>query len=186
MLSRKWIFLTIGALCLLALASLITTFSIWDGGYPPGVFRISVRDAKGVPVPNANLSIYKNGTMEDAFGYPFDNYDQNGSLVSDANGLITAIRREGGIQFGGTDWRLFWLISMGDLPGPRFDCKLEAVGFEVETFDFNRLLQSPHQFYEDFPKAVVTIDDQSQVELPIYQHEFVLQGPVRRKSKTAD
>jgi hypothetical protein len=156
----------------LALASYFTTSVIWDGGFPAGEFRVNLRDPEGKPVKGATLRVFRGGTRELAFKYPLDNHLPGQELVSDDTGRIVAIRESGGLQFGGHAWRLFWVIPMG-AKAPEFDCEITAQGFAPLTFRVNRLFESPHRYYEDFPKAKVNLGGRD-IELPIYEHSFTL------------
>ena len=108
-----------------------------------------------------------------AFRYPLDNYLAGQALVSDESGRITALRRHGGLEFGGHAWQLFWVISMG-AEAPQYDCEITAEGYKPLCFQIWRLFESPHKFYEDFPKTKRTVEGE-EIELPIYEHAFTLE-----------
>jgi hypothetical protein len=144
----------------------------WDGGFPSGEFRVTVRDRDNQPVKNAVLRVYHAGTRQLAIGYPLDNDQTN--LVSNENGRITAIREHGGLQFGGHYRRVFG-IKFGDTGGaPSYDCEITADGFKPLKFDFNEILQSPHHGYEDFPKTKRQVDGR-EIELKVYDNAFVME-----------
>lgn len=164
--------IVVGVISFLALASYFTTSVIWDGGFPAGEFRINVRDSGGKPVKGASLKVFRGGTRELAFKYPLDNHLPDLELVSDDTGRITVIRQSGRLQFGGHSWQLLWVIPMG-AKAPEFDCEITAQGFESLTFRVNRLFESPHRYYEDFPKTKVKLGGK-EVELKIYEHSFTL------------
>ena len=157
----------------LALASSLTTSIIWDGGFPAGEFRLNVRDREGQPVKGAVLRVYRGGTRDLAFEYPLDNHVAGRDLVSDENGRITAIRKRGGLQFGGHAWQLFWVIPMG-AKAPEYDCEITAEGFKPLKFRVWRLFESPHKYYDDFPKTTLKVDGE-EIELKIYEHTFTLE-----------
>lgn len=158
---------------LLALASYLTTSIIWDGGFPSGEFRVTIRDPDGEPVKGAALRIYRGGTRDLAFGYPLDNHVAGRNLVSDVKGRIVGLRKNGGLQFGGHAWLLFWVIPMG-AKAPEFDCEITAEGFKPLKFRVRKLFESPHQFNEQFPKTKLQLDKE-EIELNIYEHAFILQ-----------
>ncbi len=158
---------------LLAMASHLTTSIMWDGGFPSGEFRVLVRDPENNPVRGAVLRVYHGRTRDLAFEYPLDNHVTEQGLVSDDSGRIIAIRTYGGLQFGGHAWRLFWLIPMG-AKSPRFDCEITAEGFTTLRFPVQRLFESPHRYYDDFPKTTLE-ENGEQVELPVYTHAFNLE-----------
>jgi hypothetical protein len=157
----------------LALASFLTTFMLWDGGFPSGTFRVSVRDSDGMPVKGAILRVYHGGTRDLALKYPLDNHLANHELISDENGRITAIRKDGGLQFGGHAWFLFWVIPMG-AKAPQYDCEITAEGFKPLQFRIQRLFESPRGFSENVCKSQTTIENE-EIPLPIYEHVFALE-----------
>jgi hypothetical protein len=174
-MKRKAMIGMIGAavLALLALASYRTTYCMRWGGFPSGEFRLNVRDGSGQPVKGAIMHVYRGGTRDLAYKYPLDNYLPGRELVSDDSGRVTAIRKYGGLQFGGEGWALFWVIPMG-VKAPTFDCEITAEGFKPLKFSVRRLFESPYQFYEDFPKTKLEVDGE-EIELPIYEHTFTLE-----------
>src|SRR5262249_8691078 len=157
----------------LALASYFTTSVIWDGGFPAGEFRVDLRDSEGKPVKGAILRVYHGGTRDPAFKYPLDNHLADQELVSDESGRITAMRRYGGLQCGGHAWELFWVIPMG-AKAPQYDCEITAEGFKPLNFRIRRLFESPHRYYEDFPKTKLK-ENGEEIELPVYKHTFTLE-----------
>ena len=157
----------------LALASLLTTTITWDGGFPSGELRVNVRSMEGKPVRGATLRVYRGDTRKLASGYPIDNHVTGQELVSDDGGRITAIRKHGGLQFGGQAWLLFWVIRMGD-KAPEYDCEITAEGFKPLKFAVWDLFESPHRYYENFPKTKLEVDGE-EVELKIYEHAFTLE-----------
>ena len=157
---------------LFAFLSYVTTSIRWDGGFPSGEFRVDVVGSSGQPVEGAVLSVYRSGTRELAEEYPLDDHITGRELVSDEAGRIVVLRRHGGSQFGGHAWNLFWLIRMG-VQAPKFDCEITAEGFEPLSFPVNRLFESHHKDYENFPKTTIQKDGEP-VELPIYERTFTL------------
>lgn len=172
---RRYLRIAAAALSLVgfvAVASYLTTGIRWVGGFPQGEFRITVRDPVGKPVEGAVLRVYHGGTRKLAFKNPLDNHLIGSELVSDEDGRITAIRESGRHQFGGDAWQLFWLIPMG-AKSPKYDCEITAEGFKPFRFRLNRLFETPHVSYEEFPKTKLTADGR-EIELPVYQHSFTL------------
>jgi len=161
-----------GVFGFLALASYFTTSIIWDGGFPSGEFRLDIRNPEGLPVKGAVLRIFHGGTRDLAFKYPLDNHLADQELISDEKGRITGIREHGGLQFGGHAWQLFWIIPIG-AKGPQYDCEITADGYQPLKFPVRRLFESPHMYYEDFPKATLKVKGK-EIELPVYAHTFTL------------
>lgn len=157
----------------LALASYMTTSIIWDGGFPSGEFHVNVRDPEGKPVRGGILRVYRGGTRDLASGYPLDNHVAGQELVSDDSGRIKAIRKDGGLQFGGHAWQLFWVIPMG-AKAPKYDCEITAEGFKLLKFRLWRLFESRHRYHEEFLKTKLEVDGK-QIEVPIYEHTFTLE-----------
>jgi hypothetical protein len=163
----------VGVVAILGVASYLTTDYTWDSGFPSGEFRVNVRDQDGQPIKEASLRVYRGGTRELAFQYPLDNHLADQPLVSDENGRIVAIRRRGGLQFGGEAWLLFFVIPMG-AKAPKYNCEITAAGFKPLIFRIERLFESPHTYYEDFPKTKAKLDGK-EIELKIYEHTFTLE-----------
>ena len=158
---------------LLAFLSFLTTSVQWSGGFPSGEFQIDVVDSSGRPVEGAVLNVYRGGTRELAEGYPLDDHTTGRELVSSKTGRIVVLRRHGGSQFGGHAWMLFWFIRMG-VQAPKFDCEITAEGFKPLRFSVNRLFDSDHKFYENFPKTTIEENGET-IELSIYEHAFTLE-----------
>lgn len=162
-----------GVTGLLALASFLTTSRQWDGGFPAGEFRINVRSTDEQPIPGAVLRIYRGGTGDMAYDYPLDNHSASQALIGDGSGRITALRKHGGLQFGGHGWRLFWVIPMG-ARAPRYDCEITAAGFKSLKFDLHQMFKSPHHGYENFPKTKRMMGGE-EVELAVRENTFTLE-----------
>jgi len=158
------------AVAVLAIASYLTTSRRWSGGFPPGEIRISLRDNQGDPVDGAVLRVYHKGTRDLAFEYPLENHVDASGLVSDDRGRITAIKTDGGTEFGGHSWELFWIIPFAD-EAPEYDCEIIAEGFQPLKFKLRRLFESPHVYYEEFPKTMVILDGK-EVALPVSEPTF--------------
>jgi hypothetical protein len=158
---------------LLALLSYYTTTTFRDGGFPSGEFRVNVQNPEGKPIKGAVLRVYRGGTSELATGYPLDTHVSGQELISDDSGRITAIRKEGGLQFGGRAWRLFWMFPMG-AKAPEYDCEITGEGFRSLKFPVWQLFASPHRYYEEFPKTKLEVDGK-ELEVKIYEHTFTLE-----------
>jgi hypothetical protein len=170
----KLLAIVVAIVSVLGLASYVMTFRHWDGGFPSGEFHLDVRDPLGMPVQAAVLRVYRAGTEELAFDYPLDNHVATRELASDKSGRITAIRKHGGLQFGGHEWDLFWIIRIGEGKVPKYNCEITAAGFKPLKFGLGRLFESPHQSYSDFPKTKLTVHGE-EIEVPIYEHIFTLE-----------
>jgi hypothetical protein len=160
------------AVGLLGLASYITTFRYWDGGYPAGEVRLKIVNGKGEPIKGAVLRVYRGTGSQLSFEYPVCNFVADHDLVSDENGQIIAIQPRGGFQFGGEAWDLFWLIPIGHQP-PKYECEIRAENYQPCRFPVGVLFESPHQSYEEIPKTMLTIRGKD-IELPIYESTVTL------------
>lgn len=153
---------------LIAFASYLTRGEVWDGGFPACEFRINVRDTEDNPIRGAILRVYRGSTRDLASGYPLDNHKTGQELVSDANGRITAVRAWDGTQFGGTMWRLFWCIPMGER-APKYDCEITAENFRPAKFSLQHVFDSPSG-----QRTKIRDHDGNQVEVQIFEQAFTL------------
>lgn len=137
---------TIGLVGLLALASSLERED-WEGGYPRGEFRVFVRDEDGRAIAN-DLLQWNDGPV------PFPVDDQGRVIVS---------QPRSGFQFGGTRWKLFWFIPMGDQP-PEYIWKISAPGFRPHRVGWSELTANPSK---KEPMVIRRFNDQD-IELPVY------------------
>ncbi len=128
--------LAIGAL---ALASWATTVEDWHAGLPSGEVRLQIRGPDGRPVPQATLAVFDARTGRPATGYPFR---EPTPATADGQGRLVLTQPLSGIQTNGTRWRLFWVVPMGDLHSPRFDCEVTAAGFRPARMDVMALFRT--------------------------------------------
>ncbi len=169
----KIVAIAAGAVIVFGVWSYFSEVMIWDGGFPAGEFRVNVRDPDGKPIKGASLRVYRGGTRNLAFNYPLDNHLDGQGLVSDENGRITAVRLEGGLQFGGKVRYLFGVIPIKEGEAPKYDCEITAEGFQPLKVRINELFKSPHTFDKDFSKTESDADGK-RIELPVYEHTFTL------------
>jgi hypothetical protein len=165
--------IVLAVLGMLACLSYLTTARTWDGGFPDGEFCFNIRNADGQPIPKAVLRVYRAGTRDPAYGYPLDDYRAGHDLVTDDTGRITALRRWGGLQFGGDDWHLFWVIRIGDRV-PEFDFEITAAGSRPFRFGNERLFDDRHRHSRDMPKAKAKLNNQ-EIELTVYEDTIILE-----------
>src|ERR1043166_2121533 len=158
-------------LLVLAFASIETTGVIWDGGFPSAEFRLIVLDENSQPIQGAILHVYEHKKRELAFKYPLDNYTSDRDLVSDKDGSIVTFHVSRGMEFGGLDWKLFWIFPMGR-GAPEFDCEITAAGYKSHKFGFGRLYKTSSD-PKELPVSKVTVDGKTRA-LPIYDHTFAL------------
>lgn len=179
----------------LLILSVKTTELRWHGGFLPRELRIRVSDSAGRPVQNAVLKVYKHSYTEYsllltddtgrlcpkiekksfehtpesyALGYPIYEFKSENSLKSDSSGLIIGRQVEGGIQFGGSSWKLFWLIPAGD-EEPKFDGVIYADGFQPLTLELSNLFECA----PNAPVSTVTINEQK-INLSVCELTYIL------------
>ena len=176
----KWIasILTAAAVAVVALASFNTTCEAVDGGYPRGMFRMTLRDSDGKPVEGAVFRIYRGGSRTPAYRTPLENHVAEQGLVSDANGQIIAYQTFDGTQFGGTVWRVFGTFHFG-FNTPQYDCEITADGFKPYRFSVWQLFDAAEDQARDAPKSILKIDDR-ETELPVYDFSFTLEKERQR------
>ena len=140
------------AVGVLALASFMSQED-WDGRFPVGEFRLSIKDENGVPIPGALVR-----------GYFEDRSVSDKSIRSDANGQIVLTQPHSGFQFGGTRWNLFWFIPMGDQP-PEYIWEVTADGFEPHRIGWEEVNTAPRS--KKHP-TVTNTSGTRHVELPVF------------------
>jgi len=141
----------------LAVASYFGTHRIWDGGYPLAEIRIRFEDKSGRPVQGVGVSITSSQHFER--GYPVHEVTGTTSPVSTEYGVMILHQTNRGLQFGGTDWRLFWLIRMG-YSGPRIECRFSHPGYADTVTSFRALLTENGRYARDLPQETITLDGQ--------------------------
>jgi hypothetical protein len=165
-------FAKLGALLLgawlpaMAVLSYLTTSVMWDGGFPPGEFRLTVLNEQNQPVPGAELRVYHGGTRDPAYGYPLVEFTTARPLMGDESGQIVCHQLRDGLQFGGHAWKLLWLIPMG-ARSPQFDCEISAAGYRPRTFEVWELFRLAYQ--RASPPSMTTVPVHGQpVSLPVF------------------
>jgi hypothetical protein len=161
------------AACLgvLAFISYQTTQLYWDGGFPTGEFHLRIADEDGMPIEGACLDVYTE-SGNPAPEYPLYEYNGPGTLCSGPVGDITAHQPEGGFQFGGHEWYLFWFIPIGVDDGPEYDIEISAEGYQTHTMGIWDLFDTANVI--DGP--MTTFDWMGmEVEMEVYEIEIILE-----------
>ena len=153
-----------------ALASRLTTVEVWHAGLPSGEVRVQVRSSDGRPVPHATLAVFDASTGRPAVGYPFR---EPTPATADERGRLVLTQPLKGVQSHGTRWRLFWVLPMGDLHPPRFDCEMAAAGFRPARMDVMALFRTELPA-DDLPRVKRDLGGW-EVELPIREVTVTLQ-----------
>jgi hypothetical protein len=139
-------------------ASYVTTLYVWDGGFPSGEFHIFVQNQAGQPITGAVFSIYRENSSAPSFGYPFDNYISQRSLISDSRGEIIVLHISQGREFGGGGWSLFWIIPRGGTSAPDFRCEISGDGYETLIFPVSQIFFPSGETISPLPTKVVEYD----------------------------
>ena len=158
-------------LAVTAYVSYQTSTMYWDGGYPTGEFRLRVVNEIGDPVEGACLDLY-NESGTPAVEYPIYEYDGEGTLCGGADGVITAHQPQEGIQFGGSEWYLFWVIPIGASDAPQFDIRISADGYQDYPIGIWDLFDDT----QTLNQQTITYDYMGMdVEMLVYQHTITLE-----------
>lgn len=131
-------------LCCLGLVSILKTMGIAEGAFPSGEFELKIHDESGGLIEGAVLNIYEGGTRSPAFGYPIDNYSAQSKPTTNDLGLLKAIHKDRGFEYGGPSFGLYWLIPI-DSPVPQFDCEITAEGYKPTVFPIDQLFKEHSQ-----------------------------------------
>ena len=134
------------AAAVLAAISYVTTWRRIMYEEPAGEWEILVRAKDGSAIADAQLAI--DG------GVLFDNSRGVGSVVSDAEGVMTLVRNHPGPRYECETWRLFWMFSMGESPLDA-DLWVFSPGRRGAHVSFSQLLESGG-------KAVVVLSEKDE------------------------
>lgn len=138
-------------LIIAAIASLQTTSASWDGGFYRARYVIRVEDPAGQPLQGVEFRVlgpsrrcHEDG-LEDGM-WPV--YEAGGRpLETDARGELVVHQPEGGLQYGGARWRLFWIIPVGHFP-PEFSCEFRKTGYRVTRMPFDEFNSRASDWYD--------------------------------------
>ena len=156
-----------------AFASFRTTFGLWDGMFPSGEYHLRIQDESGMPVQGAILQVFEGGTKNAAFEYPIDNYVSVGNLISDEHGVIVALHKPSGFEFGGSCWNVFWIFPICS-GGPEYDFQISADGYETIKFSTKDLFE-PAYHDRSSGNTTVRLERGENVQIPIYELVFTLE-----------
>lgn len=126
------------SVALFAFISHEMTAIMWDGGYPPALFKVKLTDEQGKPVQNAQVHVI-NLDGESRYRYPVTNYLKNNILETDKQGEVTLNHFSHGLEFGGKCWDLFFIVPMGDCDAPDFFIVFSKDGFEDKKIKYSIL-----------------------------------------------
>jgi hypothetical protein len=110
----------------------------WGGGYAQAEIQLSFRDAKGTPIEGVELRVEDRDGRE-CFYYPVSDYAPGQIPKSDHDGLMVLHHVSQGLEFGGSQVDLFFLIPIDTQPAPVFLCRFLHQGREVYRSSFSEL-----------------------------------------------
>ncbi len=145
---------------------------LWDGFFPSGEYHIKITNQANEPVEGAILNVFEGGTQKPAFEYPIDNYVSDNDLKSNELGLIIALHRPRGFEFGGTCWA-FLVFIQKCTDGPRYDFEITADGYKTVKYS-EAILYIPVYSNMDNATTSVILDNGQEAELPIFEINIVL------------
>ncbi|MCB9134490.1 MAG: hypothetical protein H6636_03630 [Anaerolineales bacterium] len=151
-----------------------TRTGVWDGAFPEGEFHLIIENVEGKPIPGAVLHIFGSGTTP-AYSYPFDNYDSENELVSNEQGIIVALHKYQGMEFGGGCYEYLWFYEKCT-GGPEYFGKITADGYQVKDFSINELI-----FQSAYEEVVARInapalENGGEDQMPMYEIDIVLEN----------
>jgi hypothetical protein len=112
---------TVLLLLTLAVFSFLSTYRVWDGGFPQAEYHLTFVDASGKPINGVVLAVIdRDGNP--AYHYPVSDYSDGSAPTSSDDGIIAFRHVGGGMEFGGGCWRLFFLIPIGRCNPPEYEC----------------------------------------------------------------
>ena len=157
-------------ICIFVISS-TTTIGTWDGMYPSGEYHLKIENELGYPIKGATLSVFDE-TENFALEYPIDNYLSADDLISDEQGVIVALHRPRGFEFGGSCLYAFWIFPMCS-GSPKYEGQISAEGYKTIIFSLQRLFDVAYNG-EEIGTASVLLEIDETVEIPIYEIYFTL------------
>lgn len=149
-----------------------TTTGLWDGAFPPGEYHLKIENELGDPIEGASLSIFDGGTKNFAFEYPIDNFLSAGNLISNEQGIIIALHRPRGFEFGGSCLYILWIIPMCS-GSPEFNGQISAEGYRTIKFSLQELFDLAYN-ESSIGTSFVLLENGEIAEMPIYEKTFTL------------
>jgi hypothetical protein len=159
-------------LMILAIVSYDRTGVIWNGSYPPAEFNLTIQNISGQPIEGATINIFRRGTRTPTFEYPIDNYLEMNSLVSDNQGLILIIHKPRGVEFGGFDWKLFWMIPISS-GTPDFDYEISAIGYKPIRSSITQIFRVTYSYDGNATNKTIQVYGR-EIEIRIFEQKITL------------
>jgi hypothetical protein len=108
---------------------------------------------------------------DEALGYPFDNYTDKNTLISDSQGQIIVQHFRHGLEFGGPVTLLSVLLNSNT---PVYICKITATGYRRAQFNTNQLFKRASTGDSPEGQVSVTVDGE-QITLNVYDFVVTLE-----------
>ncbi|GAA5496325.1 hypothetical protein Rhal01_02508 [Rubritalea halochordaticola] len=158
---RAWLAAGV-CLALLAGLSYLSTSAFWDGSYPAGIYEVRLIDSDGKPIQNQPVRLINSYDDSISYGYPVHNFSMDTPLITDEHGIVTLIRPESGLEFGGERWKLFWIFEFGS-KGPNFLIEVNT-DHGPATANFRDIFETPS--LAEVQSRTLKFDDEQQT-LPV-------------------
>jgi hypothetical protein len=153
--------------------SLLISTSTFDGFFPSGEYHFNITNSENEPVKGASLKVYEGETQNPAFEYPIDNYHSDTDLFSDESGLIIAIHRPRGFEFGGSCQHFLIVFTRCD-ETPKYDFVITADGYKTVKFSDEVIYELDH-IRDAIGTSKVVLENGQEEEIPIFELVYVLE-----------
>ena len=180
------LFLGIGCLCIPAVVLVLTLIllpstrpvlfstSTFDGFFPSGEFRFKITNNANEPLKGASLSIFEGGSQNSAFEYPIDNYSTERDLISDESGLIIAIHKPRGFEFGGACQHFLIVFVLRCDETPKYYFVITADGYKTIRFS-DEVIYDLARNRDVIGTRKVTLENGQEEEIPVFELVYVLE-----------
>lgn len=139
-MKNRWKFTlkAIGAIALIGVvvSSQITT--VWDGGFRRAEYRLRLLNQDGIPLDGLQMDVL-NGVGKPAEHYPVAEYFSAKPVLQNSEGEFVFHQTRDGIQFGGSYWKLFGLVTIGNRKAPSYVLRFSKDGRDYEELPFGAL-----------------------------------------------
>ena len=146
--------------------------STFDGFFPAGEYHFKIMNGVNEPIQGASLKVFEEGTLQPAFRYPIDNYLSEDDLTSDGAGLIIAIHRPRGFEFGGSCTHFLVVFTKCDKT-PRYEFTITADGYQTIRFSDEVIYDLDHT-QDVVGTTIVVLENGQEEEIPVFEIGYVL------------
>src|ERR1700752_495917 len=152
---------------------LLFSTSTFDGFFPAGEYHFKITDKMNEPIQGARLQVYEGGTQTPAFEYPVDNYLLDTTLLSDESGLIVAIHKPRGFEFGGSCQHFLLVFTKCDKT-PDYDFVIAADGYKTIKFS-DEVIYDLDRTHDVIGMSKVVLENGQEEEIPVFELHYVLE-----------